>query len=132
MLVTIARYDFPHEAHIARSLLDSEGIPCFVADEHTVNMNWLYTFAMGGVRVQVPAQFAEQANLILAEDRSGDLPAEEPEKAHGCPKCGAGEMGYYLKGKRLAYLMFIFLQFPLWRVQPAYRCGACGYEQNET
>ncbi|GAM75767.1 hypothetical protein JCM19241_3679 [Vibrio ishigakensis] len=37
-LVVVARFSFPYEAHIAKGLLESEEIPAFVADEHTINM----------------------------------------------------------------------------------------------
>ncbi|MGJ3255801.1 MAG: DUF2007 domain-containing protein [Alcanivorax sp.] len=47
-MITVARFSMPDEAHIAKSRLESEGIPAFVADEHTVGMNWLYSNAMGG------------------------------------------------------------------------------------
>ena len=43
MMVTIATFSFPYEAQIARAKLDSEGIPATVADEHTINMQWLYS-----------------------------------------------------------------------------------------
>tara|TARA_R100001143_G_scaffold755_1_gene2242 strand:- start:4968 stop:5165 length:198 start_codon:yes stop_codon:yes gene_type:complete len=49
MLKTVATFSFPHEAHIARAKLESEGIPALVADEHTINMQWLYSNALGGV-----------------------------------------------------------------------------------
>lgn len=65
MLVTIASYSMPYEAHIAKSRLDSEGIPAFMADEHTINMQWLYSNALGGVKLQVPEPYAEAAIEIL-------------------------------------------------------------------
>lgn len=67
MLVTICRYSFSFEAHVARALLESEGIPVFVADEHTINMQWLYSDALGGVRLQVPEAFVERALELLQE-----------------------------------------------------------------
>lgn len=45
-LVTVARYSFPHEAYIAKSSSEAEGIPVFVADEYTINMEWLYSNAL--------------------------------------------------------------------------------------
>ncbi len=69
-LVTIASFSFPHEAHIARAKLDSEGIPAVLADEFTISMQWLYSNALGGVKVQVPPSCAERALEILAQDDS--------------------------------------------------------------
>lgn len=52
-MIVVARFSFPHEAHIAKASLDSAGIKCHIADEHTVNTQWLYSNAMGGVRLMV-------------------------------------------------------------------------------
>jgi hypothetical protein len=82
-MITIARYSLAIEAHIARAKLESEGIPAFVADEHTITADWLYSNAMGGVRLQVPDAFVEQARTILATDFSEDLIAEQ---GHEAPK----------------------------------------------
>lgn len=57
-LVTIGRYNTPYEANMVKSLLESAGIPAFVADEHIIGMNWLYSNALGGVKVQVPDSLA--------------------------------------------------------------------------
>lgn len=78
MLVTISRYSFPHEAHVARALLESEGIPVFLADEHTITMQWLYSNALGGVRLQVPEAFVERAVALLQElENSEDAAPDE-------------------------------------------------------
>jgi hypothetical protein len=64
-LITIARYSTPHEAQLAKSVLDAAGILAFVADEHTITMNWLYSNALGGVKLQVPASLASEAEAVL-------------------------------------------------------------------
>ena len=48
-MITVARFSFPHEAYIAKASLEAAGIDSFIADEHTINMQWLYSNAMGGV-----------------------------------------------------------------------------------
>jgi hypothetical protein len=69
-LVTIASFCFPHEAHIARAKLESENIPVVVADEFTISMQWLYSNALGGVKIQVPPSCVQRAIEILAQDDS--------------------------------------------------------------
>jgi len=62
-LVTVATFTFPAEAHLAKALLESEGILCRLANEHFVN-------AFGpvdGVQVQVPQDSVEMAREILNE-----------------------------------------------------------------
>ena len=126
MLVTIATYSFPYEAHIAKSRLDSEGIPAFVADEHTINMQWLYSNAMGGVRLQVPGSYAEEAARILAEDREPALMEEVEVDAERCPHCGSLDTEFHQIGRRWAFLVFLGINFPLFPVKNGIKCNQCG------
>jgi hypothetical protein len=70
-LETIATYAYPYQAEIARGRLESEGIPAFLADEFLINLNWLYTNAIGGIRLRVAADDALLAREILAQVESG-------------------------------------------------------------
>ncbi len=63
--VTIAVYDNPLLAHIARGSLEASGIPCFLADEHIVSTNWLVSIAVGGVKLQVPQEWRQVGTEIL-------------------------------------------------------------------
>ena len=126
MLKTVATFSFPHEAHIARAKLESEGIPALVADEHTINMQWLYSNALGGVRLQVPPTAFDRAKGILAQDFSDDLIAEIGEEPFTCLNCGSDEISFYIKGKVMAYLMFILGHFPFWPFRRKIKCKNCG------
>lgn len=134
MLVTVATFSFPHEAHIARGRLEALGIPAIVLDEHTVNMDWLYSNAMGGVRLQVPDAFVAQAEAALDDDEPlelADIPAEElgpPPAPLYCPHCGGVLGESYRSGRRPALLTWLVFGFPLWPVQEQRRCTACGAE----
>ena len=79
--VTIATFTHPIEANIAKNLLDTEGIWSFIADE---NINRLYPFLTGGIRLQVRQPDAERACELLntkpeGAEVSDDEPAEEEE-----------------------------------------------------
>jgi hypothetical protein len=52
-LMTVATFDSLMEAEMARSYLESEGIPCFLADAEMVNTAWYLSGAMGGIKLQV-------------------------------------------------------------------------------
>jgi ascorbate-specific PTS system EIIC-type component UlaA len=65
-LVTVAVFVSPHEAGMAKGELEACGIPAFVADEFAIGANPLYSNALGGIKVQVPAQFVEEARQILS------------------------------------------------------------------
>ena len=130
MLTTLATFDFPYEAQIARSKLDAAGIPAFLADEHTINANWLYCQALGGVRLQVPATALAEAEAILNGD-SYDLPElEAVDEAWTCEVCGSQSTQYRLAGKPWAFLMFLLVEFPIWPVEDTRKCNDCGHIQH--
>ena len=130
MLVKVASFSFPFEAQIARARLESEGIPASVADEHTINMQWLYSDALGGVKLMVPPAFAEQAVEILAEDRSAALVVQKGEDKQRCHSCGSLNTEFFVKGRRPAFLVFLFLHFPLWPFKRQVKCDDCGVVSN--
>ena len=95
-LVTVAAYNNPLEAHLAKGRLDVEGIPAYLAHEHHVWANWVYSQALGGVKVQVFVEDADAASKILDahnkgdyEDSLGEVVSEIDDNT--CPKCGSKE-----------------------------------------
>ncbi|HET6725112.1 MAG TPA: hypothetical protein VFH85_03820 [Gammaproteobacteria bacterium] len=71
--VTVETYDTTTNAHIAMGRLRAEGIKARLADEHFVTMDWLYSIALGGIKLQVPRGQAQWAREILDTDYSEDL-----------------------------------------------------------
>ena len=71
--VTVGAYNNPIEAHLARGRLEVEGIPALLAHEHHVWANWVYSQALGGVKVQVPAEHAVAAAKILDAHNRGHV-----------------------------------------------------------
>lgn len=69
-LQTVARYLNPTDAHIVCGCLVAAGVPAIVADANVVQANSLWTVALGGVRVLVPApRLAEARDVIEALGR---------------------------------------------------------------
>jgi hypothetical protein len=94
MLKTVDAFREPYEAYIARGKLEVEGIPATIADDHLVQMDWRYSQAIGGVKLQVPEEFLEKAQQILTEtqaeeDEKGKDAIEETDEEEVCPKCGS-------------------------------------------
>lgn len=73
----VARFDSMPEAHIAMGRLEVEGIDAWLADEHLVQTDWLYSIAVGGIKLQVRTEDAQRAVEILNTDYSGELDAEQ-------------------------------------------------------
>ncbi|MDO6705516.1 DUF2007 domain-containing protein [Photobacterium sp. 1_MG-2023] len=123
----VARFSFPHEAHIAKASLEAAGIESVIADEHTINAQWLYSDAIGGVRLMVTEPDQQEAIAILATDFStaveqGTALSDEIR----CPHCGDHHYKPFTKGKRPAFVVFLLLGFPLFYYQHGYQCQSCG------
>ena len=52
-LEIVGNFWYIHEAELAKALLQSEGIPAWVLDEHQIRMRWHLAAALGGVKVAV-------------------------------------------------------------------------------
>jgi hypothetical protein len=87
--VTVAVFDLPPLAHVARDRLEEAGIKAIVADDQMVGMDWLLSTAIGGVKVQVWEEDADRALTVLeegAEEPAGeqsDHPAPPTEESDG-------------------------------------------------
>lgn len=97
-LVVVDTFANPLDAHIARGLLESEGIPATLGSEHHVWSSWPYALALGGIRLQVAERHASGARAVLARRLSGEFEAALAEEssvpATRCPGCGSGDFRY--------------------------------------
>ncbi|MBL7747130.1 MAG: DUF2007 domain-containing protein [Chitinophagaceae bacterium] len=71
------------EAHIAKGVLEEQGIKCWLKDENTVTIDPILTNAVGGIKAMVAKADAQKAWDILTELK------KEQKKAVVCPKCGS-------------------------------------------
>lgn len=71
--VTVATYDKSIDAHIALGRLAAEGIEGMLFDEQMVQMDWLYSIALGGIKLRVARSDAGAAQRVLETDYSHDL-----------------------------------------------------------
>ncbi len=76
-LVMVAAFLYPHEAKLAQSLLESEGIQTFLRDEHIMNVQPLWGLATGGCRLMVPASSLARAQELLSVQVSDEELAAE-------------------------------------------------------
>ena len=68
-LVCIATLDKVPEAHLCKSQLEAAGIRAVLENEFTVNANWLWNNALGGIRLYVAPENRDAAMEILAQAR---------------------------------------------------------------
>lgn len=67
--IQIAIFGDVTEAEIAKSLLTSNGVPCILAHDNAGAMHPQLDLA-NGIRLMVPASFAEQGRELLEEARA--------------------------------------------------------------
>lgn len=129
MVKTIARFTEPYLAHIVKGRLEAEGVPAVIKDEHIVSMNWLYSFAVGGVKVQVLESDFDRAQLILTKNFLEELSftreaqlASSPEDI--CPKC----QSFSISGNRYSFWSLIpslFFSVPIFFRRKKWVCNDC-------
>ena len=76
--VVARRYRDLPDAALAKSMLDSAGIECVLGDEATVRMDWLWSNAVGGVKVWVKEKDLAEAKALLGSD---EVPGTTPTSA---------------------------------------------------
>lgn len=77
MLITIASFDHPLEANLAKTRLEAEGIECVLTNEHIAGMNWVWAPTIGGVGLQVLEADARRAMEILEGEPDDEERADE-------------------------------------------------------
>lgn len=75
-IVEIARFQYPAEALTLRSLLEAEGIPCFLKDELS-NQLLGNLVDIGGIRVEIREKDVPRALEVM---RAGGYPIETEEE----------------------------------------------------
>ena len=77
MLITIASFDHPIEANLAKTRLEAVGIECVLTNEHIAGMNWVWAPTIGGVGLQVLEADARRALEILEGESDDEDGADE-------------------------------------------------------
>lgn len=130
-LVTIATFSYPTEAYIPHTKLESEGVWSFVADADTVTMNWLYSNAIGGVKLQVRGDDVERALEILNRKPemipTDDIEDAEEAETVTCPTCQSTNTRFETYETRLVFLSWLLLNFPLPFFKRRWTCRDCGH-----
>lgn len=129
-LVTVRSYRDLTEALVGRSLLESAGIAAWIADENLVRMNWFYSNAVGGVRLQVVESDQADAQKILEEEGPPTIVyGDETYVQPNCPKCGSAEITLGSGTERgRSFVSLYALSIPVPPRAAAWHCETCGAE----
>lgn len=111
-----------------RAYLEACGIKAFILDDQTITADWLYSNAIGGVKLQVFENQADEALELLSAEESSPLPDESfLDTALRCPRCSSLKVRSAGRiGRRLSAFLFL-LGFPSSRSAEGYRCADCGH-----
>ena len=128
-LVTIRQFRDLPEALLAKGSLESAGIECFLADENLVRLDWFISNFIGGIKLNVRAADAANAQKLL------DEPILEGLYVHGvglyeqprCPKCQSLDVNFQELDRPIAY-MSAFLRVPMPVQRPGWRRHECDAE----
>ena len=109
--VTVASYDEPYKANIAKIKLESEGIQCFLGGENFVATYWLLSRAEGGIKLKVNEADEKAATEILARKEAlADTQSEEGEYDLICPKCRSENIEYERYSWKMAMLSILLFR----------------------
>jgi hypothetical protein len=128
-LVVIRQFRDLPEALLAKGSLESAGIQCFLRDENLVRLDWFISNFVGGVKLCVNPEDAENAQRLL------DEPILEGMYVHGvglyeqprCPKCQSLDVNFQELDRPVAYLS-AFLRVPMPIQRKGWRCHSCNAE----
>jgi hypothetical protein len=128
-LVTVRQFRDLPEALLAKGSLESAGIECFLADENLVRLDWFISNFIGGIKLNVRAQDAGNAQKLLDEPILEGLYVqgiglyEQPR----CPKCQSLDVNFQELDHPIAY-MSAFLRVPMPVQRKGWRCHSCDAE----
>jgi len=123
-LVTVASFDEPYKANIAKAKLESEGIKCFLSGENFVATYWLLSRVEGGIKLKVKEADSKAATEILARK---EKPPELDEYDLTCPKCNSENIEYERYSWKMAILSILLFRLPLTWLKEKYKCLDCGH-----
>jgi hypothetical protein len=136
-LVTVRRYRDTSEAIVARSVLQSAGLYCFLRDENLVRLDWQVSNFIGGMSLQVRPEDQAMAEELLSqpvppsieygaiEHEAGADAQAEYVQPH-CPRCGSIEVTFEGADRSAAITSTFMLGLPLPLGGESWRCAACG------
>ena len=106
-LVTVTRVFNSLEAEMLRGCLGAEGIPATLGDAQTIQTDTLLTVALGGIRVMVPATFADAARRTVEAFERGELAIDElpPDAEPAQPETAEPESSPGFGLSRLAWIV---------------------------
>ena len=133
-LVRLRYYQNAIEANRDKQLLAEYSIESYIANEQTVQSDWLLTQALGGIQLQVfENDLAEAEQILTSFNQQQDAALEadhtisNPEFDFVCPKCSSNHLYRDENPGGLFGISLLFLGIPLKTPSKTYHCYHCGH-----
>lgn len=126
--VILRRYRDLPEAVVVKSILDFEGLECFLSDENLIRMDWFWSGMLGGVKLWVRKQDVDQAQNLIDQSPPEGFNVEgvgEFQQPH-CPKCHSVDISFDGLNKRVAFIS-AYLGLPIPLKRRGWKCHSCGH-----
>lgn len=124
----MASFIDPPIAYLAKSRLEFEGIPSWIADDFHINLKWTISLALGGVKIKILESDYEDAQKVLNTDCSEALEhISFPEGVDDecCSKCNSFNLHPY-NWTRKAAALTLLTGLPLFYFSKGLKCLECG------
>ena len=127
-LVLIDRFRDLTAAQLAQGALQSAGIDAVLRDENVVRLDWFYSNAVGGIRLEVDRENADAAIEILNQETPASFEANGEEFHRAlCPACQSPQTEFEEISKPLS-VTAMWLGFPIPVPKNKWHCEACGLD----
>ena len=132
MLVTLARFLDPWEAHVVCARLRADGLFAEVANDRMAIVDWPMAYALGGTQLQVKDEDLAEARAIFEAYRRGELDVEHdvPPDAEVEPTCTCPPRGPHIPWGQRVLVVALYLVTFSWVIFPTRTvgglCATCG------
>lgn len=134
-LVVIATTNDIIEAEFLRTHLEAEGFDVYTADENIVGAHFLLANAVGGIKLKVHAEDAEDAAAFVEELRNAEIIEDENFSLEAdwgtCPMCESRDVSLQKESVDTSALMILVAGIPAPKTTRKLKCNNCGYEWKE-
>jgi len=125
--VRVKRYRDLWQADIGRSVLESSGVESLLVDHNVIRMDWFWSNLIGGVKLNVKPDDAEDADTLLRQlppeqfDYDAGATFEQPR----CPRCNSLDISFEAIRKGIGYVSAWLIGLPLLIKSEKWVCHAC-------
>ena len=126
-LVTIRSYRDLSEAIVARAVIESARIFCFLRDENLIRLDWQVSNFIGGIRLQVGASDVEAGRALLSHPIPNEfvIPDQKEFSQPRCPRCTSTDITWERKGRKAALASLYLFSLPFPRGSGSWHCSSC-------